>query len=589
VKHARSVAQGIRDFRSTVAIALAGLAAGILVAWDVFESDRADAHKSLIAFALPVGWAFIGSGLLVRRREPGNLVGTLMILTGFAWFLRPLTESDSPWVFTAGLVTGALVYPMLVHLLLIYPDGRFRESYAKRFQLVGYASIVVLGLFSSFFWRWPNDRCEQCPDNRLLLLDRPGLGQGLYGFGLLLALVALLVAIVALTRRWHSREGRARRAAAPVLAPGVLTVVAILALVVTSLFSEAASGVAGLVVTVLFVTVPIAFLVGFVRSRLAPAAVGRLLGELERSESARETEAALGNVLGDPTLRLAYWFPAVQGYVDVDGRRFELPDRSTGRMTTRVEYLGTPVAALVYDESLRREPELVQAVAAAARVTLQKDRLETELKAKLEELRLSRARIVEAGDVARQRLERNLHDGAQQRLVTLSLALKLAERELASNPDAAVETLRGAQSELALALEELRELARGLHPAVVADRGLPAAVEGLAARMPVPVETKVELNGRPALATEVAAYYVIAEALANVVKYAEASDVRVEVRRDGDDVVVAVVDDGVGGASPSGGSGLGGLSDRVEALGGSLTIESPSGVGTTLRARIPAR
>jgi signal transduction histidine kinase len=148
--------------------------------------------------------------------------------------------------------------------------------------------------------------------------------------------------------------------------------------------------------------------------------------------------------------------------------------------------------------------------------------------------------------------------------------------------------MRAAHEELGHALEELRELARGLHPAVVADRGLGPAVEGLAARMPVPVEASVELDDRPSVASEVAAYYVVAEALANVVKYAEASEVRVDVRRDGGDVVVAVTDDGVGGARPAPGSGLGGLADRVEALGGTLGIDSPAGGGTTLRARIPA-
>jgi signal transduction histidine kinase len=577
----------LRELWSTLLIALVALGAGIAAAAVLLSSDR-EVNTALIAFVVPVGWAFIGSGLLVRMREPGNLVGALMIATGFAWFLRALLESDSPTVFTVGLATAALAYPMIVHLLLIYPDGRFQTTYEKRFQAVGYASIVVIGVVANLFWPWPNDRCTDCPENRLLLLDRPGLGRALYAVGLLLALVALVVAVVALVRRWRSEGTRARRALTPVLASGALVVVAILVLVVTSLVSAPASDYAFFAVTAVFVTVPIAFLVGFLRTRLAPAAVGRLLAELDESPSAKETEAALGRVLSDPTLRLAYWLPAAQGYVDVDGRRFHLPHDSSGRTSTRVDYRGEPVAALVYDESLRREPELVQAVAAAARVTLQKYRLEAELKAKVEELRSSRARIVEAGDAERRRLERNLHDGVQQRLVTLALTLKLAERETGSDPKGAAEMLRGAHDELANALEELRELARGLHPAVVADRGLAAAIEGLAARMPVPVEATVELESRPSVASEVAAYYVVAEALANVVKYAQASEVRVEVRRDGSDVVVAVADDGVGGAAPAPGSGLGGLGDRVEALGGSLAIDSPSGGGTALRARIPS-
>jgi hypothetical protein len=373
----RPVPVGARRPRalSTLTIALAGLAAGIAAAAVVLASDRADASAAAIAFVLAVGWAFIASGLRVRMREPGNRVGALMVAIGFAWFLRALPESDSPTLFTLGLIAAPLAYPMIVHLLLIYPDGKFREGFAKRFQVVGYASIVVIGLVSSLFWRWPNDQCPDCPENRLLVLDRPGLGRTLYGLGLVLAGVALVAGIVALARRWRSEGARPRRALIPVLASGGLTVVAILGLVLTSLVSESASGYAFFLVTAGFVLVPVALLVGFVRSRLAPAGVGRLLAELDQSPSARETEAALGRVLADPSLRLAYWLPAAQGYVDVDGRRFALPDESSGRATTRVDYLGTPVAALVYDDSLRREPELVQAVAAAARVTLQKDRL----------------------------------------------------------------------------------------------------------------------------------------------------------------------------------------------------------------------
>ena len=215
-------------------------------------------------------------------------------------------------------------------------------------------------------------------------------------------------------------------------------------------------------------------------------------------------------------------------------------------------------------------------------------RLNDELRARLEDLAASRARIVAAGDVERRRLERNLHDGAQQRLVALSLALRIAQSQVDSDPAAARETLAGAGEELALALAELRELARGLHPAVLTDRGLRAAVEMLAGRSPVPVEIDDIPEERLPEPVEAAAYYLIAEALTNVAKYARASSVRVRVTA-GDDVVVEVSDDGAGGADPGGGSGLRGLADRVEALGGSLAVTSPPGAGTSLRAEIPTR
>jgi PAS domain S-box-containing protein len=216
-------------------------------------------------------------------------------------------------------------------------------------------------------------------------------------------------------------------------------------------------------------------------------------------------------------------------------------------------------------------------------------RLYAELHARLEELAASRARIVTAGDVERRRLERNLHDGAQQRLVALSLSLRVALGKLDSDPAAAREALADAGDELALALEELRELARGLHPAVLSDRGLRAAVETLAGRAPVPVEIAEIPDGRLPEPVEAAAYYLIAEALTNVTKYADASTARVRVALNDASVVVEVSDDGVGGADPASGSGLRGLADRVEALGGSLDVVSPAGAGTSLRAEIPTQ
>jgi PAS domain S-box-containing protein len=203
-----------------------------------------------------------------------------------------------------------------------------------------------------------------------------------------------------------------------------------------------------------------------------------------------------------------------------------------------------------------------------------------------EELRRSRARIVEAGDAERRRLERNLHDGAQQRLVSLSLSLRLAQGRIRSDPGGADELLEGSREELAQALEELRELARGIHPAVLTDRGLEAALEALAARSPLPVEIKGASCELPP-PVEAAAYYVVSEALANVTKYAQASAVEVTVARMNGVAVVEVADDGVGGADPLRGSGLRGLADRVAALSGQLDVASPPGAGTRVRAEIP--
>jgi signal transduction histidine kinase len=204
------------------------------------------------------------------------------------------------------------------------------------------------------------------------------------------------------------------------------------------------------------------------------------------------------------------------------------------------------------------------------------------------ELRASRARIVDAHATERRRLERNLHDGAQQRLVALALELGMAEARMDAEPTRAREMLTRARGELGTAIEELREIARGIHPALLTDRGLGAALEALAGRTPLPVATEVELDGRPPEAVEAAAYYVAAEALTNVVRYAGASQAVMRVTHVADQAVIEIADDGRGGADPAGGTGLRGLPDRVEALDGRLDVLSPRGGGTRVRATFPA-
>ena len=244
------------------------------------------------------------------------------------------------------------------------------------------------------------------------------------------------------------------------------------------------------------------------------------------------------------------------------------------------------MAALVHDPSLNHEPELLDAVSAAAGIALENGRLHVELKARLEELRGSRRRVIEAGQKERQRLERNLHYGAQQRLIALSLELGLLGERLGSDSDARA-GVDQARSEIALSLAELRAVARGLHPAVVSGHGLAVALESLAAGASVPVRLTVGLDGRLPERVEVAAYYVVCESLANIGKHAHASSATVDVARTNGRVVVEIVDNGVGGADSERGTGLRGLADRVEALAGGLRIWTPRGGGTRVRAEIP--
>jgi signal transduction histidine kinase len=252
-----------------------------------------------------------------------------------------------------------------------------------------------------------------------------------------------------------------------------------------------------------------------------------------------------------------------------------------------LEREGRRVAALIHDPSLCEDPELVDAVCAAAGLALENERLQAELRARLDELRASRARIVEATDTERKRIERNLHDATQQRLVSVSMALGLADSKLGSDPEASRQILQEAREGLSVALRELRDLSQGIHPAILTERGLAPALDELVYRVPMPVDVSVSLDGRLPDRVEAAAYYVVAEALTNVVKYSSATGVSVRVGRRNGLAMVEVTDDGVGGADPLRGSGLRGLADRVEALGGAFAVESPEGLGTILRADIP--
>jgi signal transduction histidine kinase len=294
----------------------------------------------------------------------------------------------------------------------------------------------------------------------------------------------------------------------------------------------------------------------------------------------------LAESLGDRTLSVAYWLPERRIFVDELGHKVHLPEPGSGRAWTAVERDGRRVAAIIHDAELDTGPELVNAAAAGAALAIDNERLKADLRARVEELRISRVRIVEAGDHARRRIERDLHDGAQQQLVSLSLDLRLLKAKLNGN-EAAAATIDELSEKLATALAELRELARGIHPVILTERGLVPAVAALAQRAPVPVEADISIHERLTPAIEAAAYFVVAEALTNVAKYAQADYVLVDLRRDQHNVIVVVEDDGVGGADFENGTGLRGLVDRLSALDGTLELETPEGGGTRLRALIP--
>ena len=332
-------------------------------------------------------------------------------------------------------------------------------------------------------------------------------------------------------------------------------------------------------------TVPAALLWGQLRSRLARGGLADLFRELGALRGVR-LEAGLAKALGDPSLVLAYRVPGERAYIDGRGKPVEQPAPGGDRAAAPVERDGRELGMLLYDPSLDDDPELVAAVAAAAAISLDDVRLQAESQDRLAELRASRERLVAAGDAERRRLERNLHDGAQARLVSVALQLHVIKTRLRSDPALAEELLTSAGDELSASLEELRELARGIHPAVL-NHGLDAALDSLAARAGVATTVSFESPERLPEPVELAAYFVACEALANVAKYARATTASVRVSRRDGMAVIEIADDGVGGADETAGTGLRGLADRVAALDGTLRILSPPGAGTVVTAELP--
>ena len=504
---------------------------------------------------------------------------------GFAYCLSGLIVTTDPWPFIVGLALIALPYAILFHVLLAFPTGRIGSRGARALAAVAYA-VATVGWWACLVLE--DTGAFGLPANPLLIADEPGAFDALSRGRLAIVAVLIAALLAVLARRLAAASRAQRRALLPVYVSGGLV---LLLYAVWAVFGvlDAAPGTQETLEEARIVAlaiVPFAFLAGLLRSRVAGAIalaelVARLGGETRRGA----VRDALADALGDHTLELAYWLPEAGEWVDASGARFEA---RRGRAQTPVELDGRPVALLVHETASDDDRELVRAVGAAAALALENERLDAELRANVKELRASRARIVESADAARRKLERDLHDGAQQQLVALALHLRIARSRVDRDPAAAGELLEAAAAELDTAIRELRELARGIHPAVLSDHGLVSALESLAGRLPLPVEIDADVQERLPRPVEAAAYFVVAEAMTNVARYSGADSARISVVRQNGAVVVRVSDDGTGGADPADGSGLRGLADRVAALDGRLRVDSPPGVGTTVEAIIPA-
>jgi signal transduction histidine kinase len=509
-----------------------GIGFGLIAEWQTAGGWSAEDVGDLT-----VGCVLLACGAIAWEQRPESRVGSLMSLTGFAWFLGTLLER------ALYLHRGPLV-----HLLLSYPTGRLRARFVQAVVVAAYVDAAV----------------EPLAANDVVTLGLSGL----------IALTAL--------RRYYSASGPARRAGGPALA-AALAFAAVLALgAVDRLADLHARGTVLWTYDIVVVAVAIVLLVDLLWGRWAEAAVTRLVLDLGAEGEVGTLRDKLAEALGDRTLVVGYRLPEQGSFVDDAGRPVDVGSPGPGRTVTTIDDRDEPVAVLVHDVTLLDDPKLVESVAAAARLAVSNARLQAEALARAAELEASRRRIVEAGDAQGRRLEAELRLGAERRLDTVAAFLADARGRAAAGS----EEIAAVERALTETRRELREFALGVHPAALTDGGLMPALALLAQRSPLPVELRGGVGRMPA-PVEAALFFVCAESLANAAKHASASLVSIDVSARNGRVVVSVADDGRGGADAGRGSGLRGLADRVEALGGSFQVESGIGTGTRVVAAAP--
>ena len=529
------------------------------------------------------GWAFVGSGTYLWRRRPAERLGPLMVAVGILWLLgRTFGLVDHSVMFTTGIWLADLWLASFALFLLSFPDGHLRSTTDR--AIVGTFLFVSIPLEFAWLLFWEPSRGAT---NALALFPDPVLADRVDTLQRAIIAVTAVVMVVVLVRRWYRATQPMRRLLAPVLVGAVATLLGV-SLTVASKLGINADPLVWIVLAA-DIAVPIASMLVVLQTWMARGGVADLVVELGDSPAPERLRDALANALGDHDLSVVYWSEPQQAFVDSDGASVAPPVEGSGKAVTLLERSGTPLAAIVHDAALLDDPGLVASVASAMRLAVENERLQSEVQSQLNEVRASRTRILEAGEAERKRVERNLHDGAQQRIVSLTLALRLARARLGDDGDPAVRaSLEAAAAEARAALAELRELARGIHPQILSRAGLGPAFESLADHSPVDVSVEMGSTDRFPPIIEGAAYFVVSEALANVAKYAHATHAIVRTDWHDDGLFVEITDDGIGGADPEMGTGLRGLIDRLDAIDGTLDIVSPAGGGTRVLARIPA-
>jgi signal transduction histidine kinase len=550
------------------AVSTIGMAwAPAVVIWDLLGT-------SLIVVGM-VGW-----GLMPENRS-GILVGGSGL---FAVVSIAALDHRHESIYLLGTAAAAAFVAPLAHAALALPRGRLETRETRAFVATAYvflcAVLLALGLFV----------LSEQSLGHVGTNESWSLTSSARSFASAIAALLLAWLIVLLARKWHTAPRPTRRILGPALTATALGACAGLAAAVTTLArrGNAPEPIEVALLGAALLPLPAGFLLSFTRARIAAPNIGEFLSRVSKRSRDESLRDLIGLALADPALEIGYWARTTRTFVDEYGRPV-LPEAGPNatRASTLIGGRGEPVAVLLHEPAVLDDEGRLAAVAAVARVALENERLHAEVRAQLELARQSRARIVRVADGERRRIERDLHDGAQQRLVTVAVAIRLAEEGLDRRRDSAARPLLAQAGRQALtALAELRRVARGIHPALLTEAGLGPALTSLAERTSVPIRILAAPARRFSPTVEATAYVVVAEALSNVAKHADASSATVTARDEDSEIVVLVRDNGRGGAVLIGGGGLAGVEDRVAALGGSFELQSRP-TGTRITARIP--
>jgi signal transduction histidine kinase len=580
---------------SALGLAAVSIAAGVFFGWnsDRDQVDRAVVEAVIVGVPVAVGFYAIH---VARQRR----FGLLLIGAGLAWALTALGESPDSLPYSIGRVAAWLIFPMVVYLMLAFPEGRLAPGPPR--ALFGSITGLIIGLYAGsalFVDAYPTNTpwasCDaDCPPNAFLVIGhQPAVMTDIVIPVRELLGVLLLGAVTWwLARRLRVASPLQRRAIAPVVVMSLAWLLTLVAYLVTRRAAPHSPGVdtLGRVWSLCIPGIAAAFLVGMLRRRVALGEVLQRLGmTLSRPRDAPELRATLASALNDPDLDVLVPTSTPFGWSDIEGRptsALEVAQR--GQALTVIPLRGPPDLALAHDPGLCDNREVLEAVSALVEAWLEHERLTVGLAVSRSELEDSRERIARVADAERSRIERDLHDGAQQRLIMLRIKLSLAEELLETDASGGAQAVHELGTHIDLAVEDLRALAHGVYPSLLSDRGIVDALRGVAMDSRLPVHLEASGVTRHPLEIETAVYFVCVEAMQNVYKHADgATGVWISLREDGR-LRVEIIDDGPGFAAPSEPTGgLRNMRDRVEAVGGELIVDAAPGRGTRIAFSVP--